>query len=266
MIRLAGMLPAAPLLLALASCAHTIKDPWGLALIQGVSRGQTPARLQGPDSLQADLGITPRTPGAMPFSVRFYADLGDSGRFHVDSARRYRIDVFGFPSLIAASWLWKENAWILVRHDQRSIRRGTGAVLQPDMPLNLPDVHAVLGFLWGAPLPGFPGTDSLTLSQTGGLVRPLSQPGGLVRWTYRGEAWEARFDTTTGLCREVSSSSINIRYRQHRLRGGFVVPDEAEIFLEGKSLLTLRVREWAGSPRWKKSPFELIVPAGYREK
>lgn len=253
MIRLAGMLLAAPLLLAFASCAPAIKDPWGL----GVSRGETPARLLGPDSLQADLGITPRTSGAMPFSVRFYADLGDSGRFHADSARRYRIDVFGFPSLIAASWLWKENAWILVRHDQRSIRRGTGAVLaQPGMPLNLPDVHAVLGFLWGAPLPGFPGTDSLTLSQTGGVVR----------WTYRGEPWEARFDTTTGLCREVSSSSINIRYRQQRLRGGFVVPDEAEIFLEGKSLLTLRVREWAGSPRWKKDPFELIVPAGYQEK
>jgi hypothetical protein len=250
MIRLAGLIMAASVPLALVSCAPTIKDPWGLSL----SRGETPARLQRPDSLQADLGITPRTPGAMPFSVRFYADLGDSGRFHADSARRYRIDVFGFPSLIAASWLWKENAWILVRHDQRSIRRGTGAVLaQADMPLNLPDVHAVLGFLWGAPLPGFSGEDSLTLSQTGGVVR----------WTYRGEPWEARFDTTTGLCREVSSPSIILRYRQHRLRGGFVVPDEAEIFLDGKSLLTLRVREWAASPPWKKNPFELAVPMGY---
>jgi hypothetical protein len=50
------------------------------------------------------------------------------------------------------------------------------------------------------------------------------------------------------------------------LRNGFVVADEAEVFVGGESRLVLNVRDWVASPPWKKSPFDLVVPVGYQEK
>src|SRR5690606_13950032 len=141
-----------------------------------------------PAAVQADVGLLPRAPGAMPVSARLYAEPG----------LRYRLDVFGFPALIAASWVWADGGWLLVRHDRREARRGAGDALEaPDLRVRVPDVHAALGFLWGAPLPGWPGDDSARA----GAVRN----GGTVRWTHAGEPWEARIDPATGLCLEARS-------------------------------------------------------------
>jgi hypothetical protein len=227
----------------LAGCAPPLKDPWGLSVL----RGEAPSPQPIPATFQADLGVQPRAPGSFPFSTRLYAE----------PSRRYRLDVQGFPSLIAASWLWDEGQWVLVRHDKREVRKGSGAGLEQDgVPLRLPDVHAVLGFLWGAPLPGFPGRDSAAGARRDGSVR----------WTHAGEPWEARFDPVTGVCREARSPSLALRYASHRAHGKLAVPEEVEVFVGGESVLVLSVREWIVSPQWKKDPFSLSIPDSYEHR
>lgn len=227
----------------MTACAPPLRDPWGMA----VARGQLPPKHPAAATLQADLGLLPRMRGALPLSTRLYAQPGV----------RYRLDVFGFPSLLAASWLWQDGSWLLVRHDKRQVRTGSGPLhAEDDLPLDLPDAHAALGFLWGNPLPGFPESDSARTQFT-------SDSTGRVQWVYNGEPWEARIDPATGICREVRSTHLTLRYSLHRAHGGMVIAEQAEIFSGEESLLVLRIRDWVASPPWKKDPFVLPVPEGY---
>ncbi len=234
----------------LVACAP-LKDPWGLAVRRGLTAPSSPyggetAFLppRAPDSLQADVGISPREPGMLPFSARLYAKPNHA----------YRIDAFGFPSLIAASYLWIDGRWIWIRHDKKQVMQGVGNEFEmEDSPIRLPDVHAALGFLWGRALPGFTERD--------GLLAP--GPAGEVRWVYRGETWEALIDPATGLTREVRSASLSMKYSHYERRGGRIVPGQAEIFMEGVSVMVLRLRELDQAPSWRKNPFLLSAPAGY---
>jgi hypothetical protein len=229
--------------LLLTACAP-LKDPWGLAVRRGITIDGEVQPPNLPDSLQADLAITPREPGLVPFSVRLYARPN----------RAYRIDAFGFPSVIAASYLWLDGRWMWIRHDNKQVWEGVGNEFQvEDSPLRLPDVHAVLGFLWGRSLPGFIEKDS--------LLAP--GPAGEVRWMYHGALWEARMDPATGLCREVRSASLRMTYRSHERRSGRVVPLETEVFIDGASVMVMRIRELKDAPVWRRNPFMLAAPAGY---
>ena len=106
--------------LLLMACAPT-RDPYGLALRQNPE--QVPSAV--PDSLRADLGITPRKKGAPSFGARFYA------RPH----QQYRMDALGLTS-IAASFLWDRGQWALVLHDKREVWTGKGDTLDvKDMPV-----------------------------------------------------------------------------------------------------------------------------------
>ena len=233
-IRIAAGLAAG----VLSACAPPLKDPWGLAVL----RGEIPDARPVPHTLQADLGVRAEASGALPFTARLYAE----------PARRYRLDAFGFLTPVAASWLWRDEAWTLVRHDTREVVNGTGTsvTLEGATPLVLPDVHAVFGFLWGNPLPGFTGA-------------ALASDSGIVAWTHEGTAWRGRFDLKTGLCREASSAGLTLRYARHVLRGGLVVPGEIQVFLGTGRILTLEVRDRVAEPVWKKDPFALSIPAGY---
>lgn len=225
----------AGLSLGLFACAAP-RDPWGLA----VSRGHEPAPFRVPDSLQAELSVAPNEPGTPPFTARLYA------RPH----RAYRLDAFGFSAAPLASWRWSEGAWLLVRHDERRFWEGRGDRLEVEgASLALPDVHAVLGFTWGEVLPGFPG---------GAFVAD-----SVVRWTYRGEPWEARFDPVTGACREARSESLRIRYALYKVRSGRALPEQAEVFVENRLAATLRLRGSTPDPVWRKNPFLLPVPPSY---
>jgi hypothetical protein len=238
--------------LLLAACAAPIRDPWGLA----VARGDSVAA-RAPATFQADLGVRPRVPGAVPFSARLYGErLAPAGDSSGVSSRRYRLDVFGFPSAIVASWLWRDGHWLLVRHDRREAVSGEGSALgAEDSPLRLPDVAAILGALAGEPLPGYPGSGT-----------SVADGHGLVRWISGGTIWEARVDPNTGLCREARSASLTLRYAKHRRHEGVVIPDEIEVVTGGNPLLSLVVRDWKGAPVWKKNPFDLSVPPGYERK
>lgn len=226
--------------LLFTGCAAPLKDPWGLAALRGEASAAAAPRL-----VQADLDVRVEAPGTPPVGARFYAEPG----------RRYRLDVAGFLTPVAATWFWRDGGWLLVRHDTREVVTGTGTslVLQGAAPLVIPDVHAILGFLWGAPLPGFSGrADSVA-----------ADGSGIVWWRSGGVSWTGRFDARTGLCREVSSEAVTMQYFRHGVRGGRVIPGEIRVFMAGEKVLTLEVRDLISDPVWKKDPLVLTIPAGY---
>ncbi|HAO98862.1 MAG TPA: hypothetical protein DCQ83_02325 [Fibrobacteres bacterium] len=222
------------------ACAPT-RDPYGLALRQNPE--QVPSAV--PDSLRADLGITPRKKGAPSFGARFYA------RPH----QQYRMDALGLTS-IAASFLWDRGQWALVLHDKREVWTGKGDTLDvKDMPVRLPGVHALLGFLWGDPLPDFRDRDSGSGAWSGDTLH----------WSAHGTAWKAIFDPN-GLCLSVRSSSLEIAYRGHRKFGTRILPQDVEVFAKGESLLLLRVNGIEDVPSWSRNPFVLKIPEGYEHR
>ncbi len=283
------VLLAAVSLMGLVACAPPLKDPWGLAVVRAHEDAHGDARGDAvlsppPHTLQADLTVTAHVPGAIPLSSRLYAEPG----------RRYRLDIFGLFTPVVASWAWygaghgaghgagytadtlKEPAqgpagdtdeWLLVRHDTREVVTGTGTSFIPlaasGKPVMIPDVHAVLGFLWGQPLPGFDGTS--TTSPARGAGEGGREGGAVheVRWVHGGRPWSARFDRATGLCLEASSPDMTVRYGRHARQGERVLPREADVWIDGARVLTLSVRTRRENPVWQRDPFVLTIPAGY---
>ena len=86
---------------------------------------------------------------------------------------------------------------------------------------------------------------------------------GVVTWTHAGKVWRARFDPRTGVCREVATEGMTLRYSRHVLRGGRVVPGRVDVLADTALVLALTVKDLREAPVWKKNPFDLVVPAGY---
>jgi hypothetical protein len=232
-----GLCLLAGLFGCLIGCAPSIRDPFGQAL----RRGRVPSSAP-PESLTIDLGISPLQKGATPFSARLYAR----------PYRQYRLDAFGWVST-AASYFWADGRLTLLLPEKREAWQGSGDRLEVEgLPLRLPGMQTLLGFLWSQPLPGFSGRDADSLSWSGDTLR----------WAVRGEPWQALFDDR-GLCLEVRSPALLIRYRKHRRFGTRVIPGEAEVFADGEPLVAIKVDRIDEHPAWKKDPFELRIPKGY---
>lgn len=225
--------------LMLLSCAPT-RYPPGLAL----RRAGAPPIVAAPKTLRADLVLIPRLKGAPSLSTRLNAEPN----------RRYRFDVTGFSSQILASCLWADKRWTLLLHERREAWEGAGDSIDlGNIGLRIPDIHAALGFLWGEPLPGFQEREDTALNWSADTLR----------WTTRGVRWQARFDSTTGICREARSPALLIRYGNYRRFENRVAPAEVELFVNGESVLLLKVKQIEDSPVWKRDPFVLTVPPGY---
>lgn len=238
--------------LLLVACAAPVRDARGLAIASG-----KPVAPRAPVTFQTDLGVQPFAPGSLPFSARLYGETRPETLTDRAGFDRYRLDIIGFPSGIVASWLWSEERWTLVRNDRREVMSGEGYALSAeDFPLRIPDVRILLGVLAGELLPGYPG-----------IGTPKADGGGVVRWRYENETWEALIDPNNGLCRESRSPSLTLRYARHQARGGIVIPERIEVASGvGDTLLMLDVRDWNGAPEWKKNPFELVIPGSYERK
>lgn len=224
----------------LIACAPT-KDPFGMVLREG----RVPS-LVVPESLSVDLSILPSRKGSTPFSARLYA------RPH----QQYRLDAIGFTSVVA-SYLWSGGHWTLLLNEKRESWEGEGDSLSLESAgLHIPDVHAVLGFLWGEVLPGFH-------NRNDGL---LAWSGDTLRWSSHGTHWAARFDSSTGNCLQVSTSdgSLAFEYTKHQRFGAQVLPGEVEVFVNGESTLLLHINRVEAHPAWKRDPFALTVPASYK--
>ena len=232
----------------LVACAPT-KDPFGMALREG-----RVTSLDVPESLSVDLSILPSRKGSTPFSARLY----------VRPHRQYRLDAIGFSS-IAASYLWTGSTgspqagghWILLLNEKRESWEGEGDSLNLESAaLRIPDVHVVLGFLWGETLPGFHNRDDSVLAWSGDTLR----------WSSHGIHWVARFDASTGNCLQVSTSdgSLEFKYAKHQRFDASVLPGEVEVFVNGESMLLLHINRVETHPAWKRDPFALTVPASYK--
>ncbi len=225
--------------LCLCACAP-LRDPAGLALEQG--RPAAPL----PKALRADLEIGVLQPPGGDFTARLYAE----------PHRRYRLDAYAFPGVVAASFLWDQGHWTLLLPSRHLAVQGTGDTLRLGDGRSLPDLPAALGFLWGEPLPDY---------------SPRSQPapawsGDTLRWTADGTAWLARFDLHTGACREVISPQYHLSYGPLRRRGARVLPAQVEIAVDGAPAWVVRVRGLEEVSVWAKDPFALPIPPGYTRR
>jgi hypothetical protein len=221
-----------------------------LALLHG--REPDPVRNH---SLRADLGILILNPkGAPPLSGRLFASADSSGNV------RFRLDIFGFPSLLAASWFQSANQWTLMLPQRREVWEGKGesmtlSGLGPESgDLTLPAAEGLFGFLFGHPLIGFDGRDSVAPTWSGDTLR----------WIHRGVGWAATYDTAHGICRQVFSPTLRVRYGRYRRQGNRAVPREVEIEMDGRPALSLRVNGLEDVTVWKRDPFAFSIPEGYQ--
>lgn len=207
--------------------------------------------------LRADMGIQlPNSKGPSSLSGRIYASADSAGE------SRFRVDIFGFPSQIAASWFYREQHWTLLLHLKREIWEGEGGNLsipelgRGDEALQLPDARELFGFLFGQPLVGFMDRDSLT---------PFWKSDTL-QWSHQGIPWAARFDTTLGNCLEVFSSRLRIRYGHPKMMGNRVVPMQVAVEVEGRPTLSIQVSGLEEVKVWKTNPFVFSIPRTYQHR
>ena len=207
--------------------------------------------------MRADLEIQLRNfKGLSSLSGRIYASADSAGEF------RFRLDIFGFPGQVAASWFYQEHHWTLLLHVKREVWEGEGGTFsipetgQGEEALQLPEAQGLFGFLLGQPLAGFPDRDSL----------PPAWNGDTLHWSRHGTPWAARFDTTLGICREVFSPILRIKYGHPQSKGNRIVPKQVEVEVEGRPTLSIQVNGWEEVRVWKTNPFVFSIPKGYQRR
>ncbi len=224
------------------ACA-TLKDPYGLGI-----RQREPS-LAIPESLRVEMEIIPHEPRMPPLSARLYIRTWPE-------SRAYRMDLYSFPLFLVASWLWEPQGSLLLLHDRREFLRGKGDSLNLGWDVSpKPDIHALLGFLWGRPLPYWRDAEA----------NSTLWKGDTVYWEAHGKSWQAQFDPHTGACHFVASPGLRLEYGKLMRVGNRVLAQSVEVIVEGKPMLSMRIKKIEDKPSWKKSPFSLNVPKDYKE-
>lgn len=275
MLRKTGLGAAAVLLLA--GCAAAPRFPAGQALI----RGETPVFPPAPDSLRCELELT-------AFGGGRKSSL--SAAFSARPASAYKLDLFGLPGMVAGSFLWTPPQWTVVIFDREEYGEGAGEhVEMGSLGLREVSVHDVFSFLWGDFFPGaLRSGDSASASAKEGRV-PTGAPegmagtgGGVFRYPGRDARWRIALDPGTGLARGAGreDSAFRIEYGDYRPvsagasgaasaspaspQGGRPVPRRVRIFRYREQILEIRVKGLEDNPRWRRDPFFIKVPKGFR--
>ncbi len=230
---------------------------WGLSalLFFGCAKGMRTgpispdsARLVLPDSLRAELDLTAqdgrrqRTVSAVLASI---------------PGERYKLDLFGLPGMLGGSFLWMQEEWNLVLFEEGVFFAGQGdRVSLPNLKLDSLPVHALSSFLWGGMMVQEIDASPAPAETTD---TPASRPS---------EKWVLQRDSRTGLpSRAVEEiSGIRLDLSQYTGVNGRPVPRQVRISdREGKHLLDIRVKRVDDNPTWKRDPFFLRIPPGFRE-
>lgn len=237
------------LALLLAGCAGAPHWPAGRSLIDGV----TPKLPKPPDSLRASLEFTALSRGRKS-SV--------TAAFSARPGRAYKLDLFGFPGVTAGGFLWLPEKWDLVVYDPGEYVEGAGARVDIGLAGIGPiPVHDLFSWLWGD---FFPGDSAL-----GGLPagwRPA--PGGFAYPGLEGD-WRVEFDPKTGLPRAATRADSAFRIEFLAWRAGAASPDRpvprhVRFFRDGEPVLEIKVSTVEDDPAWKRDPFVLRIPGGFR--
>ncbi len=244
--------------LLLMGCAVKPRFSVGEALL----RGETPRLLQRADSVRADLELTAYG-GGKKSSV--------SAVFSCRPRTQYKLDLFGLPGMVAASFLWVENSWTLVMFDRETFAVDTGEHVEfGNLGIREVSVHDVFAFLWGDFFPGYSkgAGDAGNAGGGRGLTGDFQlKAGGLVSYTARGQRWTASLEEKTGLVVEVvrEDSAFRIEYGDYRVLMGRPVPRKTRLFSRTGLLLEIRVKDVEDNPHWRRDPFYVKVPAGFQK-
>jgi hypothetical protein len=247
------LLPAAILLLA--GCASAPRFPAGEAIL----KGETPVFPPPPDSLRTELELT-AFGGGRKSSV--------SAAFSAKPLLAYKLDLFGVPGMVAGSFLWTPGKWTLVLFDREEYVEGAGEHVEiGNLGLKEISVHDVFSFLWGDFFPG----DSAT-----GTPEGLTRAGeGAFTYPARGMRWRVSLDAKTGQVREAaredSAFRIDFGDYQRSKEGaldqgkGRAVPRKVKLFRYREQVLEIRVKTLEDNPHWRRDPFFVKVPKGFRK-
>lgn len=124
------------------SCAPKAHFPVGEALL----RGETPPAPPTPDSLRAELELT-GFQGGRKSTV--------SAALSAMPWRRYKLDVYGLPGMVEASFLWTDTGWALVLYEREGYLQGYGDTVElPGLGVGGVPVHDLFACLWGDFFPG----------------------------------------------------------------------------------------------------------------
>lgn len=219
-------------------------------------KGQMPILPSAPDSLRAELELTAFS-GGQRSSV--------SAAFMCKPRAKYKLDLFGLPGLVAASFFWQVEGWTLVIFDRSNFLKGEGEHVEfGNLGIHEISIHDSFAFLWGD---FFPGISSLHQSALPTDFK--STPEGLEVWQYstKGQVWKARLQVGTGLVESVTreDSAFRIEYSDYKIRAERTVPGKTRIFSRSGLLLEIQVKRLENNPRWRRDPFFIKVPKGFRQ-
>ena len=243
---------AAPLgvaALLLAGCAAPPRYAAGEALL----KGETFKLPERPDSVRAELGLTAFAAGRKS-SVS--AALSSQPR------TKYKLDVFGLPGVVAASFLWQPEGWTLVMFDRESFAEDTGEHVEfGNLGIHEVSVHNVFSFLWGDFFPGISGNNRDFSS--GDFLR---KEDGSFQYAVMGQRWTTRLDAATGLVQGVvrEDSAFRIEYAEYKLIQGRPMPRKVTLYSRIGLLLEIRVKSVEDNPHWRRNPFTVKVPKGFQ--
>lgn len=238
------------LVLLLAGCAPKARYAAGEALL----RGKAPAAVAEPESLRAKLELTAFERGRKSSA---------SAAFSAKPRSRYKLDVYGLPGMVEASFLWADTGWALVLHGREGYLLGYGdTVALPGLGIGAAPVHDLFGFLWGDFFPGGGEGDAA------GRVVPAewaTVDKGRVRYRAGGHDWIVDLDPATGVVREAarSDSAFRVVHEKYRVRAGRPVPGRTRVFAGERPLLEIVVEDLEDRPAWSRDPFRLKIPKGF---
>jgi len=257
----AGVTPQVAVTLAVAAlllwgCAVKPRYPAGEALLKGET-AQLPPR---PDSLRAELELTAFA-GGRKSSV--------SAAFSCLPRSKYKLDLFGLPGMVAASFLWLQGQgqepdhWTLVMFDRESYAADTGEHVEfGNLGIREVSVHDIFSFLWGDFFPGYP-------ARPGGVLPADFQGGGdgTLRYTAQGQHWTAWLEPGTGLVRGAvrEDSAFRMEYSDYKILKNRPVPRRARLFSRSGLVLEIRVKSVEDDPHWRRDPFFIKVPKGFQK-
>lgn len=273
-----------PTMFGLIGCAPKARYAAGEALL----RGEAPPAASAPDSLRASLELT-AFQGARKLTV--------SAALSAKPLSRYKLEVYGLPGMLEASFLWTDTGWTLVVYGREGYLEGYGDTVDlPGLGIRGAPVHDLFACLWGDFFPGDAGGPGAGNRDAAGLRaagdsgagaghsgaadgsaaaapgRPTLYPAdarpegpGVLRYGGQGHAWRARLDGKTGLVREVvrEDSAYRVAYEGWRLVKERPVPRRVRIEAGGKPLLEIAVGEVEDNPAWKRNPFQARIPKGF---
>jgi len=262
----------------LAGCASAPKFHAGEALL----KGETPVFPPPPDSLRCELDLTAFS-GGHKSSV--------SAAFSAKPSLSYKLDLFGLPGMVAGGFLWTPARWTLVLFDREEFDEGEGEHVEiGNLGLKEISVHDVFSFLWGDFFPG----DGPAAGAPEGLARTAdphaadeasaklatsdksaASPNAashVFAYPGRDARWRVTLDAKTGLVREAvrEDSAFRIGYDDYRrgngaaLDGGRPVPRRVRLYRFREEVLEIKVKSLEDNPHWRRDPFFIKVPKGFR--